>query len=178
MEAYSTTVMGASALPSTRSGSGPGFINSSTGTSVGAGFLRCASAAGANSEAATTARAAMPIPSFSPVFRASRRLRLSPHELCGKSVTEWILALGPSLPTRQSPINIGSGANKANRRERLLCRSAVEFEQALGPHRRRRLGVSATRLDLGTKPCQGIAQARIGDLRHLRRQRVRDGAGG
>ena len=40
IEAYSTTVMGASALPSTRSGSGPGFISSSTGTSVTRPLLR------------------------------------------------------------------------------------------------------------------------------------------
>jgi hypothetical protein len=36
IEAYSTTVIGASGLPSVSSGSGPGFISSSTGTSGGA----------------------------------------------------------------------------------------------------------------------------------------------
>ena len=61
MEAYSTMVIGASALPSTRSGSGPGFISSSTGTSAGpAAFLRCANAAWDKPQAAATDTAAAP----------------------------------------------------------------------------------------------------------------------
>ena len=53
MEAYSTTVIGASALPMTRSDRGPGFISSSTETSAGPAFLRCASAGCVSPQAAS-----------------------------------------------------------------------------------------------------------------------------
>src|SRR5690606_16306628 len=54
IDAYSTMVTLASGLPSARSGSGPGFISSSTGTSDGP---RCASAPVLNGMAVAAPRA-------------------------------------------------------------------------------------------------------------------------
>ncbi len=132
MEAYSTTVTGASALPTTRSGRGPGFISSSTEISFGPAFLRCASAGSESPQAAIAESAAAPAAIFSAVAPGDAsacprgwtvdrsRVRSSPF-----GVTEPCAAIS----RRRVSINIGSGANKANWRERPFCRCSVRLRQ-------------------------------------------------
>src|SRR6478752_1433433 len=137
IEAYSTMVTGAFVSPTCSSGSGPGFISSSTDTSVCLAPLReellavVAVSAGDEDryQAETAARATAPAPANSMLRRVitcgsdsicDTRFR-SKFEDCFKGFGPCVLRQQTTLrwraPPAQLPDNIGSATNKANRRE-------------------------------------------------------------